>query len=64
MTIVYQFLVAAALIAVMILVRIFADRRVIRQRLACGHSDGPGGNCSKTDCPEQNEEDGSACHAP
>jgi len=59
--IVWQILLATALIAAMILIRVFANRSALRQKLNCGHADG---NCGETDCPEQGEVKRSACHAP
>ena len=60
MIIIYQFLIAAALIALMILVRVFANRAVLQQRLSCDHSD----KCGEADCPDRSDEKRSACHAP
>ena len=45
MSVLTQFLSAAALIAAMILLRVFANRRVIKQRLSC--------EPAKSDCSEQ-----------
>lgn len=58
---VYQILVATGLIALMILIRVFANRSTLRQKLNCSHADS---HCSKTDCSEQSEVKRSACHAP
>jgi hypothetical protein len=45
-TLLLQFLIASALIALMILVRVFSGRHAIQQRLKCDRGDG---NCSKTE---------------
>ncbi len=45
MSVLTQFLITTALIAAMILLRVFANRRVIRQRLSC--------EPDKSDCSEQ-----------
>ena len=47
MSVLTQFLITTALIAVMILLRVFANRRVIRQRLSCEPADS---DCSDQDC--------------
>ncbi len=49
MNLLLQLLVAIALIAVMIVVRMVSDRRVLEHRSSCGHSKGPGcsHSCSK-----------------
>ena len=57
MTILFQLLAATLLIAAMILIRVFANRYALRQRLDCS---GAGEDCG--DCA--GEEKRSACHAP
>jgi hypothetical protein len=47
MSVLTQFLITTALIAAMILLRVFANRRVIRQRLSCEPADS---DCSDQDC--------------
>ena len=49
MNLLLQLLTACALIAVMIVVRMISDRRVLEHRLSCGHRKGPGCShgCSK-----------------
>ncbi len=49
MNLLLQLLMAVALIAVMIVVRMVSDRRVLQHRLSCGHRKGPGCShgCSK-----------------
>jgi len=61
MSFVYQFLLGTTLITLLILVRIFANRYTMRQKLNCSHA---GQNCHSTDCSEQSEMKRSACHAP
>ena len=61
MTVVFQFLIAVALIAAMILIRVIANRYQLRQKLNCSHV---GGDCDETDCSAGSEEKRSACHAP
>ena len=61
MSVVLQVLVAAALIAVMILVRVIANRYAVRQKLNCSHADN---ECHTSDCSERSEAKRSACHAP
>jgi hypothetical protein len=47
MSVLTQFLITTALIAAMIFLRVFANRRVIRQRLGCEPADS---DCSDQDC--------------
>jgi len=61
MTGLYQFLLATVLIAAMILVRVFANRYRLRQRLDCGHVPG---QCGRSGDSGGNEARRSACHAP
>ena len=57
MTMLFQLLVATLLIAGMILIRVFANRYALRQRLDCSRA---GEDCGTCD----GEEKRSACHAP
>jgi len=61
MTFIWQFLLAAMLIAAMILVRVFANRSALQQKLSCSHADE---NCRETECSARSEVKRSACHAP
>jgi hypothetical protein len=57
MTLLFQLLVATLLIAGMILIRVFANRYALRQRLDCSRAGDDCGGC-------EGEEKRSACHAP
>jgi len=61
MSTIYQFLVAAAMIALMVFVRVIANRYSVRQKLNCSHADN---ECHTTDCSERSEVKRSGCHAP
>lgn len=61
MSFVYQFLLNSMVIAVLILVRVIANRYTLRRKLSCDHADN---DCSKIDCSERSEAERSASHAP
>ena len=51
MNLLLQLVIAALLIAVMIVLRMISDRRVLEHRIRCGHARGAGcsHDCSKKD---------------
>ena len=61
MNFIYQILIAAALIAVMIIVRVFANRAALHGRLDCTHA---GSKCGETICSHSGEKKRSTCDAP
>jgi hypothetical protein len=60
MTVLMQILLATALIAAMIVVRVFANRAALRRRLHCSHA---GTNCNDTACDRHANQNRSDQHA-